>query len=61
MPRSLFTHSTNMSIKELAIKALVFVVLLIGADQLCGWGFRKLNTISGDKYNRQKEKYIIAN
>lgn len=45
-----------MSIKELAIKALVFVVLLIGADQLCGWGFRKLNTISGDKFAR--EEYI---
>lgn len=45
-----------MNIKVFIIKALVFVVLLIGADQLCGFGFRKLYTISGDKFAR--EEYI---
>lgn len=45
-----------MSKKIFAIKALVFVLLLLGVDQLCGWGFRKLNSLSGDKFAR--EEYI---
>ena len=42
-----------MKVKTFIIKAIVFVILFIVADQLCGMGFKLLNKTAGDKFARE--------
>lgn len=43
-----------MKVRTFLIKGLVFVVLLVVADQLCGMGFKLLNKTAGDKFAREE-------
>ena len=43
-----------MKVKTFIIKAIVFVILFIVADQLCGMGFKLLNKTAGDKFAREE-------
>ena len=43
-----------MKVKTFIIKTIVFVALFIVADQLCGMGFKLLNTTAGDKFAREE-------
>ena len=43
-----------MKVKTFIIKAIVFVVLFIVADQLCGMGFKLLNKTADDKFVREE-------
>lgn len=43
-----------MNVKTFIIKAIVFVILFIVADQLCGMGFKLLNKTAGDKFAREE-------
>lgn len=46
----------NMNAKTFFVKLLIFAILFVVADQLCGLGFRYLNSTAGDKFAR--EEYI---
>lgn len=43
-----------MKAKTFFIKAFLFVVLFVVADQLCGMGFKLLNKTAGDKFAREE-------